>query len=362
MSVYESNSIEKNFNEIKSEMDKLQNILEVKIKYLEDLTKARKIQHFEKLILTNTSINIADSDSYYDNSKKIKINIPKEYTEEINKIYQISKSSDVNVIHFDRWKTGLTFTINEKNKEYLKELEKIIDIIHEMDKEPHENNLVVLEFNKEINDSIFKLLSTVGIQKTYSDYKTSRSRSKSVISYNFPMEIRKQIPLNYNENILEQKSKDLKASINKLFNTEIDKVIKTRKEEEEKKLKTKSLKKQALMLGKYDLDLECEWTDLLEVILNKNKYLRLAHYLEANRSDWTEGHSYAENGLSGFNVESELDQDIVENIVSYMYDNWCMDGRVFRDCTYNYSVLYGMVEDDKLMSDYQYVISNIDKY
>jgi hypothetical protein len=136
------------------------------------------------------------------------------------------------------------------------------------------------------------------------------------------------------------------------------------KKEQEQKEKEKN-RKLALLLAKYDLSLDCDWRDVLEVILDKNKYLRLAYYLEKNRGDWSNGCNYAETGLDGFEVENELDQKIYDDISHYI-DNWIdyMDGRVFRDCEYNYSVLYKIAEeqDANLVSDYYEVMKYIDEY
>jgi hypothetical protein len=65
--------------------------------------------------------------------------------------------------------------------------------------------------------------------------------------------------------------------------------------------------------------------------------------------------------LRGFNVETDLDRKIYDNILSYISD-WQGDGRVFRDCEYNYSVLYGIVSenDSQLYKDFKVVIENID--
>ena len=53
--------------------------------------------------------------------------------------------------------------------------------------------------------------------------------------------------------------------------------------------------------------------DILDVILEKDKYLRLAHYLLKNREDWNDGYSYAESGLNGFDVETETDKLIEDD-------------------------------------------------
>ncbi len=124
-------------------------------------------------------------------------------------------------------------------------------------------------------------------------------------------------------------------------------------------------KKLALLLAKYDLDLDCDWNDLLEELINKNKYLYLSYYLEKNRNDWNDGCTYAEIGLINFNIENELDQKIYDDIIHYIY-NWgdYMDGRCFRDCKYNYSELYGIVAEQEpdLYKDFQVIMENIGNY
>ena len=99
---------------------------------------------------------------------------------------------------------------------------------------------------------------------------------------------------------------------------------------------------------------ESDKQEILDAILEKNKYLRLAHYLRMNRGDWTDGYDYAETGLSGFVVETEVDSEIEKDITHHI-NNWDGDGRIFRDCEYNYNVIFGMVEDEQLMKDYNSV-------
>ena len=116
----------------------------------------------------------------------------------------------------------------------------------------------------------------------------------------------------------------------------------------------------ATLCVKYDLDAEAEDCDIREAILSKDKYLHLAYWLERNRGDWNDGYSFAETGLSGFHAETAEDNDIVADISSYIED-WDGDGRVFRDCEYNYGVLYGMA-DEALMKDLQTLQEYMEDY
>ena len=90
--------------------------------------------------------------------------------------------------------------------------------------------------------------------------------------------------------------------------------------------------------------------DILDLVLQKNKYLNLAHYLQKNREDWHDGPDNAAFGLDSFTIDSALDRLIYDDIRHHV-DDWDGDGRIFRDCEYNYDVLFGMVPVE-LMTEY----------
>jgi hypothetical protein len=74
-----------------------------------------------------------------------------------------------------------------------------------------------------------------------------------------------------------------------------------------------------------------------------------------NRGDWNDGYSYAKTGLEGFSIETSQDQEIY-NCVSDICDDYeDVDGRYFRDCTWSYDVLFGMVAEQQpeLYKDYE---------
>lgn len=101
--------------------------------------------------------------------------------------------------------------------------------------------------------------------------------------------------------------------------------------------------------------------DALEKLLSLNKYLRLAHFMQKNRGDWTDGPEYAETGLDGFTVEDAFDIAVHSEIGGLISD-WDGDGRVFRDCDHNYGVLFAKVAeaDPKLEKDYQQLSEYVD--
>ena len=108
----------------------------------------------------------------------------------------------------------------------------------------------------------------------------------------------------------------------------------------------------ALLRAKYTPDdAESDKYTILDKILGKDKYLRLAYYLEQNRNDWNDGYNYAETGLDGFTAETDEDKRIVETLQETIRESDYVDGRVFRDSWPTYGDLYGKVEDATLLSD-----------
>jgi hypothetical protein len=360
MGVWESNGIEKNFDELVEEIQKVKQWTLNEIKKLEESTNLKKIRQLKSTYLSRTQVNLRENSSWYSKGNKyIMLSVPKDFYEKLEDksfLSQFTMENGWDAIHFRLY-------ILEENEGKFEEFKKIIDMIYEVDQEIHKENLRIVEDNRKIEKTIFDILETVGIRKTYYGYKTSRSTKKTELYYHFPSEIKKQIPTSYSEDVLDERKKDLLNQINRYWEQEISKIREERlKKEQEQKEKEKN-RKLALLLAKYDLSLDCDWHDVLEVILDKNKYLRLAHYLEKNRNDWSDGYDYAETGLESFDVENELDHKIY-NCIRECIDDWCGDGRVFRDCEYNYNVLYGIAkeQDANLVNDYYEVMKYIEEY
>ena len=123
-------------------------------------------------------------------------------------------------------------------------------------------------------------------------------------------------------------------------------------EQEQKKATIEAESRRIALCLKYGFDpIATPLYDLREMLLAKNKYLRLAYFLEKNRGDWNDGPSYAEAGLNGFTIETPDDQLIFDDINGYISD-WGGDGRCFRDCTWNYSRIYAEFVPAELLKDF----------
>jgi hypothetical protein len=135
------------------------------------------------------------------------------------------------------------------------------------------------------------------------------------------------------------------------------------KEAAEAKIKEEKRKEVVLvhLRVKYGADPEDSAKDVLyDHVLPKNKYLRLYHYLLANRGDWSEGYDYAEQGIDGFSIETEEDRRIYDAIRDVIDNSdGFVDGRVFRDMELGYGHIFGLVKDETLMADYNTLTSYI---
>lgn len=360
MTVFESSSLERNFDLLIEDLNKMKEIASNKFKKLEESTGLTKIQHLQKLRLESFSVRLATKHDGWSNDKPI---LRVEWNG-----YDIDKFIEENClakgIHFERNWHYVYIYFKEDSTDSLENMVTFIEAMAQADKETHKQNVEKVRINQTTEKRLFDILEQVGISSTYYGYKTSRSRDTTKMYYSFPSEIRKQIPTNYSETRLDDLRKSLIDKVKKIWNDETYKMKQKRMEKEKAEKEKEQNKKLALLLAKYDLELTDSWEDLEDVIINKNKYLRLAYYLEKNRNDWTSGYDYAESGLSCFRAESEIDHKIEEDIESYMYDNWGGDGRVFRDCTYNYSVLYHMAaeQDLQLYKDFEVVKQNIEQF
>ena len=219
-----------------------------------------------------------------------------------------------------------------------------------------EENKEIAEHNQLQRSRVYQLMQTLGIRGSYStfEYKTSRSRNKTEKKHRagFTSDLDRITPKDNYEHLckqIEQKYEQIKRfGESKLKDAETK-----RHEKEQLEKEQRQARELALLQAKYTPDTaDSDIHDIVYEIVSKNKYLRLAYYLEKNRGDWTDGYDYAETGLSGFIVETDTDREIEKELSEIIYDDDSdIDGRVFRDCIWNYSVLYGMVEDEQLLKD-----------
>lgn len=208
---------------------------------------------------------------------------------------------------------------------------------------PH--NEEVINHNRRVVEIINLFMRTIGIPETYTatDPK-SRARIPKKITHRagYKQDIERNISLS--DTLLYNFTNTIKNKRNEITKWS-EGVIADIRSQEALKIAEERFKKEANVLAtlrvKYGLEYDSELDDISEVILGKDKYLRLAYYLELNREDWNDGPYYASVGIDSFKIESEQDQEIEDEIGDLIH-NWEGDGRVFRDCQWSYGALYGL--------------------
>lgn len=194
-------------------------------------------------------------------------------------------------------------------------------------------------------------MERLGLKKTKWVLKSRRSYNKREITSEWVNEVSAAFPRGWHDPA--QFYKDAIEKVTKYYNdVEADRV---QKERESQKI-LQEQEKNALIIrlvDKYKMEFGYPIPpiyDIIDNLIDRNKYLYLAHYLYKNRCDWNDGPHYAECGLRGFSVESPSDQEIYDKVNHHVY-NWDGDGRVFNQY---YSVLFGIVreQNEDLYNDY----------
>jgi hypothetical protein len=210
--------------------------------------------------------------------------------------------------------------------------------------------------NQAIHQRVKLIMQHIGIKPSYS-VRDTKSRAMypkyNNVGAGYLSDLSRDIPVSVQGG--KPDFDRTKQYIEQEFSKVLSQVRKTEQEENAKKALVQKQHQIALLRAKYTPDdaMSSEWL-IRENILKKDKYLALAYYLEKNRNDWNDGGAYAAAGLDMFTVETDTDQSIVEEIKA-MIEDWDGDGRCFRDCEYNYNVLYGMVKDESLLKDIEHL-------
>lgn len=224
----------------------------------------------------------------------------------------------------------------------------------------YEENRVICENNRKLKDLTFTILKKIGLKDSIYDFETPRAKTRKWHTPNWVGEINKLFitSCKYSWNSCLSSIASGKKQIQDFINKENQKEL-LDKQKEEATLKEKSkLVFLSEVNSKYKMSIPVELLDKNSVIdhfLKLDKYLRLGHYLRLNRENWDDGPDYAETGLDGFDVVTDKDVEI-SNEIRGLIDNWDGDGRVFRDCEYNYDYIFYLCEPG-IYSDYCHVVN-----
>lgn len=282
----------------------------------------------------------------------------------LQKLKEYPCRPSVEFVSIDGWRNRSNFGHNYRNNDTVKKMpEKAMDDYIKLLKEWYQQvtdifaeNQKICESNKNLMNKLIQILKNAGYPEKEYVYRNSRKIKGDWKQSEWITQIVVQTPernsypsgfkfggYEYDEDyiIIEKELKE--------------RALKKQKEEQEKAEKEQKEKHDAALYNmkmKYQCPFE---KDILDHILEQNKYLYLAYHLWRNRGDWSDGCDWAKMGLDGFKVETVEDQEIVDEIQSY-FENFS-DGRIFRDCHYNYHWLFAKVEKEypELYQDYLFL-------
>ena len=250
---------------------------------------------------------------------------------------------------------------SEINLNHIKAARDSLEAAGKLDNEIHVMNNDNIEFNISNYQLIHAMMHFLGVEKTYRipDPKSRARFPKSITKTSGYVEDINKICMTYDGYENAKYTYD-----NAIRTIEIaEKEVKSRIEENERNTKNAQVKRETelklmRLIIKYELPDDYTKYDIFTHIRNKNKYLNLAIAMENVRHDWNDGCGEVEYALGEFSshIENDTDNEIYVSvnlaISRFHYDR---DGRYFRDCEWNYSSLYTLVEEENLVDDAQFL-------
>ncbi len=229
----------------------------------------------------------------------------------------------------------------------------------------HEVNKQALEVNAIIHEKVRLIMKdTLKIPDTYSTsaYKSSRSSKLTYTTHQsgWSADLQRNIKTTDGYDTAVKSVKGYKDSFDRIAKSLKDKILLNQREKDKVDADKKSTMALIRMQVKYGLDEDSTWSEVQETLMSKCDYLRLASSMESVRNDWNEGFGAVEYALDKFAIASQEDQEI-QACISEILSSDETDGRIFRDCEWNYSVLYGKVSAE-LMSDYAVLQEHYEEY
>lgn len=287
--------------------------------------------------------------------KKAESNIPS-----VMKLNKITMPSVANTYAGNAFKYGSSYY--ERDPKTIEEVDtRLTQLLAKAEQErakvleEHQANIPAIENNQKVREKITQIMKDIGIPNNYStsEFKTQRSRTKTTTTHSagYLGDLQRNVPVSDEKDRMLTLIKSAEDS----FKRSTDTLKATIRKELQEAEKTEKAKKEVLAKArlqvKYGLDEDSDWSDVLDALDSKDKYFNLARSMEAVRNDWNDGFGPVEWAISEFIVETEEDKDI-EACIQNLLESEEQGGRIFRDCEYNYSVLYGKVSEE-LLKDYE---------
>ena len=222
-----------------------------------------------------------------------------------------------------------------------------------------ERNQAAAEHNRRVVERATQYMLALGLKDSELN-RSSRGKSKWETA-GWKSSLLRQIPTSCGSASVTQRHESEKKRIeSEIKKAEQEQQQRDRAAKAQQEAEEKARKRQLVIVSlaeRYGQDpLTIGTQGLLDAILASDKYLHLAYWLERNRGDWSEGYDYAKTGLEYFAVDAgdAIDQQIVNCIQGHISD-WGGDGRIFRDCEWNYDRIRQLASQQAL-KDYCAVV------
>lgn len=232
------------------------------------------------------------------------------------------------------------------------------------DVEAHERNLPKIAANKAAREKIEALMKEVGMPDSFYEIpRNSRARFPKRVkqSAGYITDMQRHLPITDGFDHATATYTNLKARYDlyaKEAEGEDERLAAEAERERQRKLEAqRSNIQMAKIILRYDLPEDSTWEDILDTLRKKDQRIDLAVAMSQTRGDWSEGYYRVSDALSRFVVRTPEDADIQTDILSCFNDH--IDGRVFRDTTWNYDRLFSSVADPHLADDVRTAMSHI---
>jgi len=299
-----------------------------------------------------------------DLEKKAESNIPS-----VMKLNKITTPSVATTYAANAFKYGSSYY--ERDPKTIEEVDtKLTSLLAKAEQErakvleEHQANIPAIENNFKVREKITQIMKDIGIPNNYSisEFKTQRSRTKTTTTHSagYLGDLQRNVPVSDEKDRMLTLIKSAEDSFKRHADTLKGTIRKELQEVEKTEKAKKEVLAKARLQVKYNLDDDFEWSDVLEVLDSKDKYFALARSMEAVRNDWNDGFGPVEWAISKFTVETEEDKEI-EACIQDLLESEEQDGRIFRDCEFNYNFLFSKASEEILV-DYEILKSYYEVY
>lgn len=221
----------------------------------------------------------------------------------------------------------------------------------------HAANAVAIENNKAIHAKVAALMLEIGMPTSWHEPDLS-SRSKyrrfktKTVTPGWQGDLWRNVPTTdgFEDTTYERLKRDYELYAEKAAAEKVQAdQARERADTDQKAARLANIELATIIL-RYGLDLHSDWPEVLDSLREKNQRLDLAVAMMDTRGDWNDGPYKVSNALRRFVAVTDEDKSIQLSIGGHC-DDWCGDGRIFRDCAWNYDRLAQSVHDEQLVKD-----------